>query len=198
MTDWELRKMGRRELQDALMEQKEELELLRDQLVKAEKKLSEREILINRAGSIAEAALAVNGIFENAEKAAKQYLENIERLNSRQESVCAQREQESREKADRMLTDAKARADRIVEEARKEAAALLSDARQKAEDTQKLCERLVAEAKQKSDKYWDTVLSRMQQYCQSREELRTLLREGNIQGSGGQESGGQNDGANAS
>ena len=185
-------------MQDALMEQKEELELLRDQLVKAEKKLSEREILINRAGSIAEAALAVNGIFENAEKAAKQYLENIERLNSRQESVCAQREQESREKADRMLTDAKARADRIVEEARKEAAALLSDARQKAEDTQKLCERLVAEAKQKSDKYWDTVLSRMQQYCQSREELRTLLREGNIQGSGGQESGGQNDGANAS
>ena len=37
MTDVELRKMGRRELQDALMEQKEEPERLRGQLVKAER-----------------------------------------------------------------------------------------------------------------------------------------------------------------
>lgn len=197
MTDLELRKMGRRELQDALMEREEELEHLRSRLVTAEKKLAEREILIDRAGSIAEAALAVNGVFEDAEKAAKQYLENIEKLSSRQESVCAQRDQESREKADRILSDAQVRADRIVEEARKEAAALLSDAKRKTEDTQQLCERLVAEAKQKSDRYWETVLSRMRQYCQSREELRTLLSAGNLQGAVGQEGAGQTDEADA-
>lgn len=198
MTDAELRRMGRRELQDALMEREEELERLRGKLVEAEKKLAEREIRIDRAGSIAEAALAVSGIFESAEKAASQYLENIERLSSRQEDVCAQREKESREEADRVLSDARTRADRLLTDAHKEADALLSEAKRQEEDTRQLCERLVAEAKQKADAYWDTVSARMQQFCQSREELKALLNEGSSRRTGGQESADRNEQSSAS
>jgi hypothetical protein len=39
--------------------------------------LNKREIAIESAGSIAEAALKLNGVFEAAQKAADQYLENV-------------------------------------------------------------------------------------------------------------------------
>ena len=39
------------------------------------------------AGSIAEAALALNSVFEDADKAAAQYLENIKRCSEQQQSI---------------------------------------------------------------------------------------------------------------
>lgn len=84
MTDKELRKLNRAELLEMLIEQIEENEKLRSQLDEAYQKLSDRNIIIENSGSIAEAALRLNGIFEAAEKAAEQYLENIKRKNSSQ------------------------------------------------------------------------------------------------------------------
>lgn len=43
----------------------------------AEQKLREREIRIANAGSIADAALALNGVFEAAQKAAEDYLRSV-------------------------------------------------------------------------------------------------------------------------
>ncbi len=40
-----------------------------------------REIELQEAGSIAEAALRLNGIFEAAQRAAEQYLSNVKRIN---------------------------------------------------------------------------------------------------------------------
>ena len=45
-----------------------------------EEQLKDRRILLGQAGSIAEAALRLNGVFEAAEAAAQQYLENVRRL----------------------------------------------------------------------------------------------------------------------
>ena len=42
-----------------------------------EKKLNDRTIKIKKAGSLAEAALSLNGVYEAAEAAAKQYVYNI-------------------------------------------------------------------------------------------------------------------------
>jgi len=50
-------------------------------LERAEQKLREREIHISEAGSIAEAALAVNGIFEAAQQAADDYLRSVKASN---------------------------------------------------------------------------------------------------------------------
>ena len=46
--------------------------------------LASKEIHIARAGAIAEAALMLNGVFDAAQKAADQYLENVRRLAEEQ------------------------------------------------------------------------------------------------------------------
>ena len=84
MTDQELRKLSRAELLELLLAESQENERLRGQLREAEEKLASRAIEIEKAGSIAEAALALNGVFETAQKAADQYLENVRRLAERQ------------------------------------------------------------------------------------------------------------------
>lgn len=80
MTDKELRKLSRAELLELLLAQRKENEQLRVQLEEANEKLNSRVIEIENAGSIAEAALRLNGVFEAAERAAAQYLENIRRI----------------------------------------------------------------------------------------------------------------------
>lgn len=77
MTDKELRRMSRQELVEIIYQQKKVEEALRKRLEAAEKKLNDREIKISNAGSIAEAALALNGVFEAAQKAADDYLRSI-------------------------------------------------------------------------------------------------------------------------
>ena len=77
MTDKELRKLKRIEILELLLEQSRENERLRAEIEEMKKKLEDREIAIKESGSIAEAALKLNGIFEAAQKAADQYLENL-------------------------------------------------------------------------------------------------------------------------
>lgn len=80
MTDKELRRLSRAELLQMLIAQVEENEKLRKSLEEAQTQLNKRQIAIENSGTLAEAALKLNGVFEAADKAAKQYLENIERL----------------------------------------------------------------------------------------------------------------------
>ncbi len=80
MTDQELRKLNRTDLLELLLEQSKENEQLREELRQAQEKLASRKIEIDHAGSIAEAALRLNGVFEAAQQAAEQYLENVRRL----------------------------------------------------------------------------------------------------------------------
>lgn len=85
MTDKELRKLSRGDLMQILLEQSKEIQALRDELAKKEAALEDKRILIENSGSIAEAALKLNGIFEAAEAACKQYTDNLRELNSRKE-----------------------------------------------------------------------------------------------------------------
>ncbi len=80
MTERELRKMSRTELLELLLNERRENEVLREKLKKALTALSDRQIALTEAGSIAEAALRINGVFEAAQAAADQYLENVRRL----------------------------------------------------------------------------------------------------------------------
>lgn len=87
MTDKEVRRLKRSELLEILVEQKKEIERLEKSLEEAEQKLHSREIMLQQAGSIAQAALQLNHIFEDAQKAADQYLENVQRLSSGQKGT---------------------------------------------------------------------------------------------------------------
>ena len=77
MTENELRKLNRSELLQLLIEQTQRNENLEAELENVKKQLSDKEIRINEAGSLAEASLKLNGVFEAAQQAAEQYLENI-------------------------------------------------------------------------------------------------------------------------
>ncbi len=92
MTTKELKKLKRSELLEMLLARTEEVERLRAELDEAQKKLDDRAILLENTGSIAEAALKLNGVFEAAEEAAKQYLENIERMTLADEMVEPEKE----------------------------------------------------------------------------------------------------------
>lgn len=79
MTEKELRRLKRAELLELLIAQTEETEALKAKLEQAEAKLASRELAVEEAGNLAEAALRLNGVFEAAQKTADQYLENIRR-----------------------------------------------------------------------------------------------------------------------
>lgn len=77
MTDKELRRMSRRELLEMLVALKQENTKLRQELEQAQTELNNRYIAIKQSGTMAEAALRLNKVFEAADRAARQYLQNI-------------------------------------------------------------------------------------------------------------------------
>lgn len=80
----DLKHLRRDELLQLLIQQKKENEQLREELAQAQKQLEERQLVLEEAGSIAEAALRLNGVFQAAQEAASQYLESVEALHRRQ------------------------------------------------------------------------------------------------------------------
>lgn len=107
MTDRQLRKASRSDLLKLLLEEKKINEALHEQIQQMQLRLDSRQLHVNQAGSLAEAALKLSGIFDAAESACQYYTENIRALSGRQEEICRKMEQETREKCDRMLDQAK-------------------------------------------------------------------------------------------
>ena len=61
-----------------LIIQTRKVEALEAKLADTEQKLQDKLLAIEESGSLAEAVLRLNGVFEAAENAARQYLENIQ------------------------------------------------------------------------------------------------------------------------
>ena len=118
MTDQELKKLHRSDLLELLIAQEKENEQLRSQILQLKQRLEDRTIALEQAGSIAEASLQINGVFQAAQDAAAQYLENIRRLSGRQEEICRQMEEETRRTGQEQLSSAQQAADRYWTEAR--------------------------------------------------------------------------------
>lgn len=76
----QLRKLKRSDLFELLVEQAKEIEELQERVNELEGKLQRREINLSEAGSIAEAALAISKVFDEAQAAANVYLNNVKRL----------------------------------------------------------------------------------------------------------------------
>ncbi len=77
MTPKELRRLRRSDLMEMLLQLSRENLQLRQDLEDARQQLQEKHIKIEEAGSLAEAALRLNGIFEAAQAACDQYTENV-------------------------------------------------------------------------------------------------------------------------
>ena len=118
MTDKELRRLRREDLLQILIEQQRQIDEMGQALERAEASLKDRSIVVEQAGSVADAAMKLNGVFEAAQAAADQYV------------------QEMRARADAALADAQARAEKdrrtaqdVLDTARQEAERILADAR---------------------------------------------------------------------
>ena len=75
MTEKEMRKLNRYQLLELLIHQTQRADQLQQQLDEAEERLKAQSVRLASLGSIAEASLQINGVFEAAQKAADQYLE---------------------------------------------------------------------------------------------------------------------------
>ncbi len=84
MTEKELKRLSRAELLEMLIATAKKLERVERELDSAKKELARRDVAVTDAGSLAEAALRLNRVFEDADAAAKQY---IDILRMRAESV---------------------------------------------------------------------------------------------------------------
>lgn len=157
MTDRELKKLNRQDLLQMLINQGKELRELQAKCVEYEAALSEREIKLDQAGSIAEASLQLNGVFEAAQAACAQYMENIENLSQRQEEICAKREAESWDKAKR-----------IIEEAEKQSNTLRKE-------TEAQCAEMLEKAKRESQEYEEAVFRKLRAFLKEHSELRDML-----------------------
>ena len=152
-----LKAQHQQDLEALREEHKEETAHLREELEQAKKSLEKREIALNEAGSIAVAALQINGVFEAAQAASQQYIENIRSLSDRQAAICAQRDVENRVEVERKL-----------KEAEEKCAAMEYASKRK-------CEAMEQEAKQKSEAYWTEVSRRLQSFYENHRELKRLL-----------------------
>lgn len=113
-----LKRLNRRELLEMLLDLSKENDSLRKENLALRQKLESKTIAIDQCGSLAEAALQLNGIFEAAQAACEQYTYNIHARNEELEEHIRQMEQQTREKCEAMLLQARSEAQRCLEEAR--------------------------------------------------------------------------------
>ena len=83
-----------------------------------ESERASRELQLDKAGSIAEAALQLNGIFEVAQKAADQYVENIRLRYRNVENEIIWRQQECRRNCEALEAKTKMECDLLLKSAR--------------------------------------------------------------------------------
>ena len=81
MTDKELRRLSRSELLEILFVQQKEIEQLQTELEQARRQLDDRQLRLSEAGDLASASVAITNLFEEAQRAADIYLENVKRLS---------------------------------------------------------------------------------------------------------------------
>lgn len=157
VTDRELQRLSRADLLEMLIEVSEELNSTKEKLQQAEADLKKREIIIDRAGSIAEASLQLNGVFEAAEAAGAQYMENIRTFSDRQDEICRRIELECREKARLRLEEVEKRC------------------MQMEADTKVRCAEMQARAKAEAQVEWKALATRLDAFYEEHKGLRELL-----------------------
>ena len=154
MTDKELRKLSRMELIDIIYEAQKRYEDCAGENRKLKAALEERNLKIASAGSIAEAALSVNRVFEAAQAAADQYLSSLYAANEATQSKVSAAEEKSRQ---------------ILAQAEKTASDIIAEAQEKAG-------MITAQAEQQSEKTWQAFRQKATELINAHEALRLLAK----------------------
>ena len=164
MTDKELKRLNRTELLQLLMTQVRETEQLQAKVRELTEQIQKHEITCQNAGTLAEAALALNGVFQAADEAAQKYVQEMADRAAKQEQELQAKADEGRMQADKLREDANAAAAKI----REEAEACLTNAKVQAE-------KILEEAKSGSQEYWDKVKAQIRTLLETQETLKVFL-----------------------
>lgn len=145
MTKNDAKKLRRGDLLELLIEQTEENQRLMNKISQLETKLSERVIVMEQAGSIADAALGLTEVFSQAQDSADRYLESIRQKQAEAEDALCQ----AREKAKQIEQKAQEEGQTTVRKAREEGQATLQKAQEEAQEltrqTREIAEALTAQ-----------------------------------------------------
>lgn len=109
-----LNKIGKKELLETLIAQKQRIEELETELEKTNKKLESKKITIEESGSIAKAALELNKIFEVAQKSADDYIENVKDKCKKLEAKTKKECQKMTEEAEKLLNEVKIEKEKLA------------------------------------------------------------------------------------
>jgi len=158
LSDKELQRLKRGELLEILLDQSRENESLKLQLEEKSRmiedlnsKLASRKIAIREAGTIADASLKLNGVFEAAQAAAQQYLDNLQDLYQQESSSFLKREAEIETKCTAMLQATKERCDCMKEDIERQCAQLETEAKTNCERMRETVEKECREREQAAD-----------------------------------------------
>lgn len=152
-TDKDMKRLSRAELIEIIYELQKQHEQDNELLVQAKDALDKKRLEIENAGSIAEAALKINGIFESAQKAAEQYLLSIE---------------ETAKERDEKIAEAEKKSTEIVNAAEEKSAEIVKEAEDKATE-------IIAEAESKAREQWEQFEKHAQEMIETHAALQSLI-----------------------
>lgn len=115
MTDKEFRRLSRAELIEIIYQLKKNEETLKNENAALRRQVADRRLKISNAGSIAEATVALSGIFAIAQQTADMYVQNVCELSGNAEL-----------QAQQIITQAQWQAQQIIAKAEADAAVIRS------------------------------------------------------------------------
>lgn len=141
--DIKLKRLSRRELLEIVVVQSEEIEKLSRELEDMKLRTEKRQSSLMNAGSIAEAALELNGVFDAAQRASDEYISEIRKMKTMQEELYRKAEEEARKRSERLV------------------GITLQKCRAAQEDTIRKCSVMLERAKSEAERYSQRVRDNM-------------------------------------
>ena len=127
MTDKELRKLRREDLLQILIDLQRQIDALKAEVQQGKEALANRDMAIRESGTLAEAALKMNGVFDAAQSAADEYLQQMRKQADELVAEAEQKAEEARKTAETLVRNARSEAEQILRKAKSEAGQPLPD-----------------------------------------------------------------------
>lgn len=173
MTPKELKRLSRSDLLEMLLDLTKENEQLRKGNEHMSAQLTDRKIAIDKCGSLAEAALQLNGIFQAAEAACSQYTENILARSEELEAHCNRIEQETVARCNRMEQETVERCNRMEQETADRCNRMDAETRQ-------ACEQMLAQAQAQAQAFMDEAMAQRDSQNQEYQWLADIMNGGEV------------------
>ena len=157
MTDKEFKKLSRAQLIDIIYQLQLQIEQLKEQKQELEGELADKRLRLSNAGSIAEAALEINDCFRSAQKAAEQYLNEMQAIREETEAQRQRILSEAQAQRQKVLAQTQEERSKIIAEAEAEAQIIIAGSRKIRADCDCAIEAILKEYQQSSsdDGEWE-------------------------------------------